>query len=368
MTAITNQTSFNALQAGDLNKLAEQSSDPCVSILMPTHRSGREAQQGPIRLKNLLKAAGAKLKDSGYDDSILDPIYSRTNQHNFWQHQGEGLAVFLRQGDCQMYRLNRPVAERVFVGSQFFVLPLIAEQNEQVSYFVLSLSWEDVALYRAEHDTLQVVQTAALPAKFDELVLPRDPEESLQNASHRSVGNTIGTSTAMFHGQGEGEDKIKADRNHYLSIVGEEVATAIYNSGMPLVVVATSEVIGHLKANSKVNVNATVEGSPTAWTLDELRDRAHEAIESQLKPDHSQFAERFGTAMAKSQASHQLEEVVSAARTGRIDGLMVCEHDDHCEKTNQAVIDTLRNGGDVYECKPDSMPIKNAVVAAVFRF
>lgn len=368
MTTIINETTLNALKPGDLNSLAEMEADPCVSILMQTHRDGRETQQGPIRLKNLLKEARQKLKDSGNDDGILDPLASLTSQHEFWQHQGEGLAIFLSPDDCRMFRLNRSVDEKVSVGNTFFVQPLVCEQNATGNYFVLSLSWDEAKLFRSEDESLSLVETPALPAKFDDLVPPSDPEESLQNTSHRSVGNTAGTSTAMFHGQGEGEDKIKADREHYLSLVGDEVAATVYNTGMPLVVVATSEVIGHFGAANKVAVDAKVEGSPAEWTDDELREHAHKAIRSQLKPDHSEFGQRFGTAMAQSKASDNLAAVLTAAKEGRMDALMVCHDEDHCEQTNRAVVNTLRSGGDVYQCSADSMPGNDAIVAAIFRY
>lgn len=368
MTTTTDATILQALKANDLKALASITGDPCVSILMRTHRRGHEIQQGPIRLKNLLKEAGDKLKAAGYDDSILDGLGSKPNENEFWQHQGEGLAIYLTPGECRMFRLNRTVDEKVCVGKSFFVQPLIRESNSGGEYFVLSLSWDEAKLFRATGESLSLVETAVLPAKFNDLVPPSEPEESLQNTSHRRVGNAPGTSTTMFHGQGEGEGKIEADRDRYLSLVGDEVAGASYNTGLPLLVAATSEVTGHFEATTKVHVDAKVDGSPSEWTSDELRNHAHKAIAPQLKVDHSEFSERFGTAMANSKASDDLDEVLKAAKAGRVDSLIVCHNEDHCEQTNQAVLETLRNGGDVMQCSPESMPPGASVVAAMYRF
>jgi len=68
------------------------------------------------------------------------------------------------------------------------------------------------------------------------------------------------------------------------------------------------------------------------------------------------------------QGSDNLTDVLKAASSGRIDSLMVCHHDEHGQKTNQAVIETLRNGGDVYQCSPESMPGNASSVAAIFRY
>ncbi|MFG0261920.1 MAG: hypothetical protein ACF788_05980, partial [Novipirellula sp. JB048] len=175
-------------------------------------------------------------------------------------------------------------------------------------------------------------------------------------------------SGAIFSGQGETVDRIEADRDQYLSRVGEEVAGAIYNKGLPLLIVATSEVTGHFEATTKVQIDAKVDGSPSEWSDEELREHAHQAIKSQLKPDHDEFAERLGTAMANSKASEDIEEVLEAAKAGRIDSLMVCKHESHSERTNQAVLETLRHGGDVMQCSPECMPTSDTVVAAIFRF
>lgn len=368
MTMNIDQTTLTPLKPADLNELARITGDPCVSILMRTHRSGREVQQGPIRLKNLLKQASEMLRANGRDDDLLEPLQSLSNQNEFWQHQSEGLAIYLTADDCRLFRLNRAVDEKVAVGESFFIQPLVCEQNATGSYFVLSLSWDEAALSRREGESLTMVETPALPAKFDELVLPRDPEESLQNTSHRSVGNTAGTSTAMFHGQGEGEDKIEADRDQYLSLVGDDVSAAVYNTGMPLVVVATSEVTGHFEATTKVQVDAKVDGSPSEWSDDEVRDHAHAAIAPHIQPDHDKFGEHFGTALANGQASDDLETILTAAKNGKVDSLMVCHDADRSEQTNQAVIDTLINGGDVFQCERDAMPGNDAVAAAIFRY
>lgn len=368
MPTTINQTTLTPLKPGDLNEIAQASGNPCVSILMRTHRSGRETQQGPIRLKNLLKEAGEMLRANGHDDDLLEPLQSLLNQNEFWQHQGEGLAIYVSPDGSRLFRLNRAVDEKVAVEESFFIQPLVCEQNTAGSYFVLSLSWDEATLYRRDGESLAMVETPALPAKFDELVLPRDPEESLQNTSHRSVGNTTGTSTAMFHGQGEGEDKVEADRDQYLSLVGDEVSAAIYNTGLPLVVVATSEVTGHFEATTKVAIDAKVDGSPSEWSDAEIREHAHTVANSHLKPDHNEFGERFGTAMAQSQASHDLATVLEAAQQGKIDSLMVCHDEQYCRQTNQAVIDTLNNGGDVFQCSRESMPGDDAVAAAIFRY
>ncbi|WP_442506071.1 hypothetical protein SH528x_004893 [Novipirellula sp. SH528] len=367
MAMTTSETILQTLKPGDLEELASITAKPCVSILMRTHRSGPDTQQGSIRLKNLLNDASKKLKSMDHDDAILDQVKEGVRESNFWQHQGEGLAIFLTPDKCQMFRLNREVDETVHVGETFLLFPLIREQGNRDRYFVLSITWDEAKLFQRRGESLELIETDSLPAKFNDLILPRDPEVSLQNRSHQTLGNTGGSSTAMFHGHGQGEDKVEADREHYLSLVGEEVVGAMYNTGLPLVVVATEEVNGHLQAVSDVSVDAKVNASPSQWKDADLRDHAHKAIAPKLDSQHDQFEERFGTALAQSKGSNDIADVLDAAKNGRIESVMIRDGARELNRVNEIVIETLRNGGDVFSKRfEDSSDA--AEVAAIYRF
>ena len=366
MSSTATEIHFQNLGKDALNRLAQSEGRPCVSILMPTHTKGAETRQDPIRLKNLIGKASAKLEEGKHDVSLLDSLDRLLRDDRFWQHQGSGLAIYLSNDEVRCFRLNRHVDEAIQVGNHFLVSPLIQEVNSQGRYFVLGLTWDQATLYRCDGDTMTVVETDRLPAKAEQLVLPRDPEEALQNTSHRTLGNTGGSSVGMFHGQGEGEDKIEADRDQYLSIVGDEVAGAIYNAGMPLVVVATQEVGGHFGAANQIEVDAHVDGSPAAMSEENLQRSAHEAISPQLQADHDALHERLGTALAANQASQDLAEITNAAQTGKVDTLLIC--DATCESTNQAVVATIQQGGQVYRCQDEAVPGTQSKVAAIYRY
>lgn len=74
-----------------LNKILAQESDWCVSLFMPTHRgAGRETEQDPILLKNLLREAEERLvaKDltSATVQGMLKEPQRLLEDCGFWQH------------------------------------------------------------------------------------------------------------------------------------------------------------------------------------------------------------------------------------------------------------------------------------------
>ncbi|MCS7469765.1 hypothetical protein NZK35_24195 [Stieleria sp. ICT_E10.1] len=369
MSTITNELTPTRLKAGELNELANTSANPCVSILMPTYRNGPETQQNAILFKNLLGDAKRQLEAAGHDGSIVESLESLSTKHAFWQHQSEGLAVFVTPDTTRLVRVNRSLPERVFVGQTLWLLPLVRQWNTGDTQFVLSLTWDSASLFRFDGESLELMETGVLPATFHDLVVPRDPEESLQNTSHRSHGGAGATSTAIYHGHGEGEDKIAADRDQYLSLVGDQVAAAIYNTGIPLVLVATTEVAGHFEATTDVSVDARVEGSPAQWSDQDLRERVRQTLSDQLSGGSEEGLDRFATAIAQSQGSSDLSEIVAATANGRVDSLLIAADETDAEAThwNSAVVETLRQGGSVYRCEAEQMPGVSKLMA-IFRY
>ncbi len=100
---------MDILNPTDLKTLRAQQGKWCISIYMPTHRVGREQQQDPVRLKNLLAEAEAKLLANGLRrpkvQKLMQPAEELLWDKDFWQHQGDGLAIFLSNDSFAKYRL-----------------------------------------------------------------------------------------------------------------------------------------------------------------------------------------------------------------------------------------------------------------------
>lgn len=56
---------MSILSREELISVIAEVQSPTVSMFLPTHRAGPEAQQNPIRLENLLKQAERQLIDEG---------------------------------------------------------------------------------------------------------------------------------------------------------------------------------------------------------------------------------------------------------------------------------------------------------------
>jgi len=99
----------DVLSRDDLELLVRQPRSSCASLYMPTHRSGPETQQDPIRLKNLIRQAEQRFVGTGTRrrdaNEILHSVRELIEDEAFWRHQSDGLALFLRTGWFRCYRL-----------------------------------------------------------------------------------------------------------------------------------------------------------------------------------------------------------------------------------------------------------------------
>jgi hypothetical protein len=103
----------------DLRTFIESGNTQCLSFFLPTCRVGKQIQQNSIRFKNLLREAEKRLLAGGVRrpalEELLDPALKLLENTIFWQHQSDGLAVFLSSQMFRYYRLPLDFEELVIV-------------------------------------------------------------------------------------------------------------------------------------------------------------------------------------------------------------------------------------------------------------
>lgn len=322
------------IRPGTLNELAAIEQELCVSILMPTHTSGSEMRQDPIRLENLLDEAQEQLKLRGMRrpdiEMLLKPARNVVNDSSFWQFQGQTLAVYLTEGTTRLLRLPEAVDESVMVGPRFNIKPLLGAMASSEPFYVLALTKERARLYRGTRTELEEIETAGFPLAAAEAVGVREPVEELQHHGGKPPRGGRGdrgfrgdSGQANYHGHGEGEQKIEADLMHYLKDVAAQVADYLYGDETPLVLAADVSIFGwycreHLRGRL---VESDHVESPDALKPHELRERAWKIVAPLLEADLSSWLDRFGTAAAAGRAAQGFEDVATAAAQGKVDTL-----------------------------------------------
>jgi hypothetical protein len=388
---------MHVLHRDDLKELIQVQADHFVSLFMPTHRTGRERQQDPVRLKNLLKQAEDELVEQGLSAQdagrLLAPAQAIQSDELFWRDVSDGLAVYCGGEFFRYYRLPLRLDEHLVVNRrQFYLKPLLPLLNSNGRFYVLALSQDRARLYEATRYSIRKVPLPDITrAPFD------GDDETLQYHSHRAPTSGKGnTSEAIYHGHGGPDDRIKEDLAKFFQAVNRAVRGVLQNDQAPLVLAC----VGYLAplytpANSYSHlVSGKVPGSPDMWTEEELRDRAWQFVEPVFRKQQQNAMARLEKARGSGLGSEDLEEVIAAAGEGRVETLFVAEdqqrwgdvdggrgsvraaHNGNAsvgdaggvELLDYVAAQTLVHSGDVFAMPSKSLPTDSSPVAATFRY
>ena len=369
-----------------LDGLSSSASTPHISIAIPTHTNGPEVRGDAIRLKNAIASVRKDLETHDVTgdtaNSLLESVEARVNDELFWRDQGHGLLVLIDGSDTHYFALDHSPREFAHVGSEFFTAPLVRDLNNTERRMVLAVSKQRSLLLEVVGSEVQQVDTPNFPAKYDDLITPRDPETQLQYHTQGGQSqSSVGGNAPIFHGQGEGEHKVEADEeNYYARILQLLSDTTRVDSTM--VVMATEEVAGHLLAKADFQPSQVIGGSIDGMTDAQIAEHINHHIEPAYCPDEDY--ERLGTAIGQQQGSMDLDEIETAAREGRIDTLFVrfeaMDEDDDADSAFvpfssdllprvSKVIDAARQtGAGIVDLKGDQSVVGNGNLGAIYRF
>ncbi len=383
----------------EIKTLIEQPKGNCVSIYMPTHPAGPEVRQDPIRFKNLVREAEARLIDAGLTQEDAIALLEKSQEidtQEFWEQMGEqGLAIFISEGIFRYYPLPIDFQELVVVTDRFHIKPLLPILNGNGRFYILALSQQDVRFFEGTRYSVNEVEVENLPKSLDEALQRDDTAKEGQFRIATSKGGTSNpfSQPGSFHGQGSPDrDRRQEDILQFFQIVDRALHEKLKLQKAPLVLAGVEYLLPvYRQANTYQHLmDEAIAGNPEILSAQELHDQAWPIVEADFQKSQQavleQFHELFGGDTGK--ASNNLQEVISAAYYQRVDSLLVAVGQQqwglfdptsetvylHPEKEagDEDLLDfvaahTLLNGGTVYAVPFEEIPYSTAV-AAIYRY
>lgn len=382
---------MDLLRPSDLHALLEVPEGPSVSIYMPTHRAGPETRQDPIRLKNLVDQAEERLVESGVRApearELLEPAAALLDaDEDWWQHQGDGLAVFLAADFGRVFRLPRSFDEQVAAGERFHIKPLIPLITADGRFLVLALSQNRIRVLQGTRQTMREVELEDVPESLRETAVHR--EVAVLNYHVGTGFSSGGRQSAMFHGHGTEVDDEFIKK--YLRRIDEGIREAIADERAPLVIAAVRrEADMYREVSNYPNIlPQVVEGNPDDASDQDLHRAAWEVARSHFEDRMREAADRFREQHGAGLSVSGVEEVVPAAHHGRVDTLWISlaverwgtfdketatvdvretpKPGDH-DLLDLAAIETLGQGGTVYAVDDGDLP-GDGPISAILRY
>lgn len=387
---------MDILKQKGLQQLLETSGKWCVSLYMPTHRVGREQQQDPIRFKNLAAGAQEKLLEYGLSrpkvQELMHPAESLLTDGDFWQHQSDGLAIFLTSEFSQSFRLPYEFDEMVSIGNNFHIKPLLPLLSQDGQFYILALSMNEIRLFLGTRDTIDQVELGGIPTNMQEALWMDDPEKHVD--FHTGAGSTgrEGKRQAVFHGHGSKQSEEKTNILRYFQKVDRGLKDLLEEQTIPMVLAGVDYLLPiYHKANTYQGLlEKGLEGNPEDLNEKELHRLVWNLVEPLFKEEQIQTMEQFKRlhGQQNDRASDDLKTVVKAANFGQVETLFVPfgvqrwgRYDSQQNKVilekkptpeNEDLLDfaamhTLFNSGKVYAIQPDKLP-GDGELAAILRY
>lgn len=374
----------------ELFSLAADKSEACLSIYMPTHRLGTQTQQDPIRFKNLTREAEEKLIAKGLRSQDARDLIQRVHaidDYLFWQHQSDGLTIFISNNVFSYYCLPLDFPELVVVSDRFHLKPLLPLLSGDGQFYILALSQNQVRLCQGTRYSVKEVELEDVPTSIAEALKYDDPEKNLQFHTG-TTGGGGGDRSAMFHGHGSGNDAQKDNLLRYFRKVNAGLQELLKNQHCPLILAGVDYLLPiYQQANTYPHLlDGGITGNPDELKAEELHAPAWKIVQPYFEQAMQEARSRYQELAGSGQTATNIQDVVPAAYYQRVESLFVpvgqqkwglfdpdtSKVQVHSEQEtgdedlmDLAALHTLLNGGTVYAVEPEKVPGDAAIVATL---
>lgn len=386
------------LRKEDFKELAAHEAAICISVYIPTHRSGAEVneQQDAIMLKSKLQQVRGILTSKGKSPAAADAMLQQgldlVNDREFWNRQENGLAVFI--ADNFFRYLKMPVApkEDLIVNSSFQLVPLLDMIDTGGYFYLLVLSRHDAVFYQGDAFSMRKLEVEGLPNGMNDVIHYEEKSgQQLMRRSGAGAGRSASQS-ASFHGHGAG---VADDTDYvlqYLKEVDQTLWTEVLSTAnVPLLLAGVDYMVAHYKQVSKYNYIAGDYLQGNFEREDELP--LYEKAKEKLMPyfrEHTRKALKtyYDNTNTGGLSSFMPEDVIPASFYGRVSDLFIQKDEhiwgsfDHITNDltiheneqdgdscliNKAAVKTIQHGGDVHILEKEKMP-GDTRIAAFMRY
>lgn len=386
------QTDSIIFNIEDFKKLAHTHEPMCLSVFIPTHRSGEEVkeQHAQKTLKNILKEVKKEILNremsENESDVYLRPLLALMEDNEFWTDQSDGLAIFMTPKSIQKYKVPIHFEPYFYLADHFYLKSMVPLINDDDLYYIITLSLNQVKLYECTTYTIAEIDTGDMPQKLEDVVGSEIKPGHLQQ--HSGKNNETGT---MFHGQGGGKDDRQQDLLKFFREIDKTIADLVNTEQAPVVLACDKNHFGNYRNISKIkNLHSQfIAGNPEDMDLLELHNEASYLLVDEFRKEKQDRIAAFRQYSNTDIALAEIEEIVPAAVNGRVDTLfiqskketyglfdqenstIIIDRNKHLQNAslyNLAAVNTILNNGTVYLLDPANMPLDKTNANALLRY
>lgn len=370
--------------------LASEKGDPCITIYMPTHASGKEVneQQDLIFFKNQLQQTQKMLEEKNVHhlqiESLLQPGYTLLRDEQFWRNQQEGLVFFIKENSFRYMQLPVSAGQQIYCNHSFMLTPMLSLISNSDQFYLLTFSKHNARLFLADAYGMQEVHVEGMPNGMDDVI---HFEEKGDQQLFRT-GSSGGGQGANYHGMNSNPDH-KTDIANYLDEVDRTIRKEVLSDKhVPLMLASVDylQPIYRKITNYKYIAEESLTGNFEHEKPVHIYKQAREKMQTYFDRKRKAALERYYNGSAGALTSSIPDDVIPASYYGQVDCLFVEkgarlwgtfdekenrviiheaeQENDEC-LLNNAIAQTILHNGDVFILEKDQMPAESSVAASL---
>ena len=379
------------ITATDLKALVEQEAYPSISIYLPTHVTGSERREDPIRFRNLLNKCQNALEgrcSPRKAAELLEPGFELVNNTMFWKDVSHSLAIFMSPDFSDYFQLSARPEEKFHIGKFFHILPLVTMAANNRSFYILLLSQKKIKFFKATGSSVNEVALRNVPKSIEE-ILQFDVVEEHIGVHSAPAGKSAGNA-AIYHGVGSVPDDSMRKKNvdRYFKEVAKRIDRQFSEDNTPMVLAGVEYDLATYRENSTYRnlVSDGISVNIGDFDVKEVHRDAYEIVKPYFDRDIEKTLGRYQNLIGTVKSSADMDEILPAAYDGRVDTLLVditkhisgafdaeskevrkepSEEGGNENLLNLAAIYSLRNDGKVCPIASEKL---EGDLAAVFRY
>jgi len=324
--------------AQELASLLAPHGAPCVSIFLPIHHRYPEAEQDPIRLRNVLGAVERLLRERYAPEDtrvLLEPVQELANvelwrywenllRKDYWRTPLGGIAAFRSPDFAAYYRIPMPLPELGVVADTFHIKPLLQFLQTTHRFFVLALSQKNVTLYEGAPYALGKAELPELPVTFVE-ALQNGQEEPFLNL-HSPIGNGA---APIFHGHhgGRASERKKEALALFFRAIDHAVTRLLRAERLPLVLCGLDSYQSLYRRISRYPYLAEhgVESNGAQMSLAEIHTKVWPIVSNLFQSRETAVLSEYTRLITSGRVTDNLHAIAQAAVQGRVRQLLIAE-------------------------------------------
>jgi hypothetical protein len=364
------------------------SSGPCISMYFPVNRENLNPGDDERHWKSAVRELQAQSERFGGETRDLVESLTDWNTVSEDRNGKEKTLVVFRSPDsfARMW-IRAEINERVAVGPQFFVRPLLPFLRDS-TFYLLALSLNDVRLLCCTRNSSEQVPLVGAETNFDRYMNSAKPDHVLDNRG--STGPSSGSSKGVMFGTTTDTE----DRGEYLAHYFKQIdralnATLRENKALVIPVAVEYELSLYRSISTYPNLlDEGIHGAPNGLKGGEMHSRALSLLAQHHLREVEKVLGDYNHLVGGGRATNRLKEIVTGAHDGRVNKLVVSDSmeqqgtmdeathavrgsenggGENYDLLNDAVVQTMLHAGQVYVAPNKLMP-NGTPLAAIFRY